>query len=30
MVTLAGTPIKVEGIFPKVGTKAPAFSLVNK
>ncbi|MEK7769413.1 MAG: redoxin family protein, partial [Pseudomonadota bacterium] len=30
MVTLAGTPIKVEGTFPKVGTKAPAFSLVNK
>jgi thiol peroxidase len=30
MVTLAGTPIKVEGNFPKIGEKAPAFSLVNK
>lgn len=30
MVTLAGTPITVEGTFPKVGTKAPSFSLVNK
>ena len=30
MVTLASNPIKVEGIFPKIGTKAPAFSLVDK
>jgi thiol peroxidase len=30
MVTLAGNPIKVEGNFPKIGEKAPAFSLVNK
>jgi thioredoxin-dependent peroxiredoxin len=30
MVTLAGNPIKIEGIFPKVGEKAPQFSLVNK
>lgn len=30
MVTLGGKPVKIEGIFPKVGDKAPAFSLVNK
>jgi len=30
MVTLGGNPIKVEGTFPKVGDKAPEFSLVNK
>ena len=30
MVTLKGKPIKLEGIFPKVGQKAPAFSLVNR
>ena len=30
MVTLAGNPITVAGTFPKVGDKAPAFSLVNK
>ncbi|MBA4142607.1 MAG: thiol peroxidase [Nitrosospira sp.] len=30
MVTLAGNPIKVEGAFPKVGDKAPEFSLVNR
>ena len=30
MVTLAGNPIKVEGTFPKVGERAPDFSLVNK
>lgn len=30
MVTFAGTPIRVEGNFPKVGTKAPSFSLVDK
>ena len=30
MVTLAGTSIKVEGTFPKVGDKASPFSLVNK
>ncbi|MEO7320996.1 MAG: thiol peroxidase [Nitrosospira sp.] len=30
MVTLAGNPIKIEGTFPKVGDKAPAFSLVDK
>lgn len=30
MVTLKGTPIKLEGIFPKVGQQAPAFSLVNR
>jgi thiol peroxidase len=30
MVTLAGNPIKVEGTFPKVGDRAPDFSLVNK
>ena len=30
MVTLGGNPIKVEGTFPRVGDKAPEFSLVNK
>lgn len=30
MVTLGGKPVKIEGVFPKVGDKAPAFSLVNK
>ena len=30
MVTLAGNPIKIEGTFPKVGDKAPDFSLVNR
>lgn len=30
MVTHAGNPIKVDGIFPKAGDKAPAFSLVNR
>ena len=30
MVTLAGNPITVEGNFPKVGDKAPPFSLVNR
>ncbi|MBY0483239.1 thiol peroxidase [Nitrosomonas sp.] len=30
MVTLKGNPIKIEGTFPKVGQKAPAFSLVNR
>jgi thiol peroxidase len=30
MVTLAGNPIKVEGTFPKVGDKAPDFSLVDR
>lgn len=30
MVTMGGTPIKIEGIFPKVGEQAPAFSLVNR
>jgi thiol peroxidase len=29
-VTLAGNPIKIDGVFPTVGGKAPAFSLVNK
>lgn len=29
-VTLAGNPIKIEGTFPHAGSKAPAFSLVNK
>ena len=29
-VTLAGNPIKIDGTFPAVGDKAPAFSLVNK
>lgn len=30
MVTLKGKPIKIEGTFPQVGQKAPAFSLVNR
>ena len=30
MVTLKGNPIKIEGAFPKVGQKAPTFSLVNR
>lgn len=30
MVTLAGNPITVNGAFPKIGAKAPDFSLVNK
>lgn len=30
MVTIGGTPIKIEGTFPQVGTRAPAFSLVNR
>lgn len=30
MVTLAGNPVKIDGHFPKVGDKAPAFLLVNK
>ena len=30
MVTLGGKPVKIEGSFPKIGDKAPAFSLVNK
>ena len=30
MVTFANNPIRVEGNFPKMGTKAPAFSLVDK
>ena len=30
MVTLKGNPIKIEGTFPKVGQKAPAFSLVSR
>ena len=30
MVTLKGKPIKLEGTFPKVGDKAPAFSLVDR
>ncbi len=30
MVTMGGTPIKIEGIFPQVGTTAPVFSLVNR
>lgn len=29
-VTLKGHPIKVDGTFPSVGAKAPAFSLVGK
>jgi thiol peroxidase len=29
-VTLGGNPIQVAGTFPKVGDKAPAFSLVSK
>ncbi len=30
MVTLKGNPIKIEGTFPKVGQRAPSFSLVNR
>jgi thiol peroxidase len=30
MVTHLGTPIKIDGTFPNVGEKAPAFSLVNR
>ena len=30
MVTLKGKPIKIEGTFPKVGQKSPAFSLVSR
>lgn len=30
MVTHLGTPIRIDGDFPKVGQKAPAFSLVNR
>lgn len=30
MVTHLGNPIKVDGVFPKAGQKAPAFSLVNR
>lgn len=30
MVTLAGNPIKIDGVFPKIGEKAPPFSLVNR
>ncbi len=30
MVTLKGNPIRIEGTFPQVGQKAPAFSLVNR
>lgn len=30
MVTFANNPIRVEGTFPIMGTKAPAFSLVDK
>ena len=30
MVTHLGNPIKVDGIFPNVGQKAPPFSLVNR
>ncbi|SDX56193.1 thiol peroxidase [Nitrosomonas halophila] len=30
MVTMGGTPIKIEGTFPKTGEQAPAFSLVNR
>ncbi len=30
MVTHLGNPIRIEGQFPKVGQKAPAFSLVNR
>ncbi len=30
MVTFAGNSIRVEGTFPKMGTKAPDFSLVDK
>ncbi|MBX3640546.1 MAG: thiol peroxidase [Nitrosomonas sp.] len=30
MVTHLGNPIRIEGTFPKVSQKAPAFSLVNR
>lgn len=30
MVTHLGNPIRIEGTFPKVGQKAPPFSLVNR
>lgn len=30
MVTMGGTPVKIEGAFPKIGAKAPSFSLVNR
>ena len=30
MVTFAGNNVRIEGDFPQVGTKAPAFSLVDK
>ena len=30
MVTLKGKPIQIQGTFPQVGQKAPAFSLVNR
>lgn len=30
MVSHAGNPIKVDGVFPKEGEKAPPFSLVNR
>ncbi|MCB1985358.1 MAG: thiol peroxidase [Burkholderiales bacterium] len=30
MVTHLGNPIRIDGDFPKVGQKAPAFSLVNR
>ncbi|MFZ5558938.1 MAG: thiol peroxidase [Pseudomonadota bacterium] len=30
MVTLAGNPIQLSGTFPAVGSKAPAFKLVDK
>jgi thioredoxin-dependent peroxiredoxin len=30
MVTLLGNPIKIDGVFPNVGQKAPPFSLVNR
>ncbi len=30
MVTHLGNPIKVDGVFPNVGQKAPPFSLVNR
>ena len=30
MVTFADNNVKIEGNFPQAGTKAPAFSLVDK
>ena len=30
MVTFADNNVRIEGSFPHVGTKAPAFSLVDK